>query len=244
MRNIKLILEYDGSNYCGWQRQKNAISVQQKLEEIIGKLIKEDIELIGCSRTDSGVHAKAYVANFFTNATIPGDKFKYAINNKLPEDIVIINSEEVSEDFHARYSCKGKTYSYTILNRENPCAINRKYLYHVKRNLDVDKMIEASKFFIGTHDFSAFKSPGSSVKTSVRTVTELNIYKSDDRIKLFISADGFLYNMVRIIVGTLLRVGTGKINPEDIEKIIYLKDRKSAGKVVPASGLCLEKVFY
>ncbi|QAA30856.1 tRNA pseudouridine(38-40) synthase TruA [Clostridium manihotivorum] len=244
MRNIKIILEYDGSNYFGWQRQKHGATVQNKLEEAIGSLTKEKIEVIGCSRTDSGVHAKGYVANFITNSTIPGEKFKDAINTRLPEDILITFSEEVSDDFHARYSSKGKMYSYTIRNNSMPTVIGRNYFYNVKEELDVEAMINGAKYFIGTHDFKAFQNKGGSVKTSVRTITQLDFDIKDDIIKIYVSGDGFLYNMVRIIVGTLILVGRNKLKPCDVEKIISDGIRQKAGKCSPASGLCLEKVFY
>lgn len=244
MKNIKLTIEYDGTNYAGWQRQKNAISIQQVLENAITKLTGEKVEVSGSSRTDSGVHARGFVGNFHTSSSIPGERFKMAINGKLPDDIVIVKSEEVSEDFHARYNSKGKKYSYTILNRRCEPAIGRNYVYHYRGKLNVEAMKEAAVHFIGTHDFEAFKSLGSSVKTTVRTITSLNVYKNDDIVKIEISGDGFLYNMVRIISGTLLFVGIGKIKPEEIPDILLSKNRKRAGKVLPARGLCLEEVYY
>ncbi|WP_138204886.1 tRNA pseudouridine(38-40) synthase TruA [Haloimpatiens lingqiaonensis] len=244
MKNIKIKIEYDGTNYFGWQVQKDRITVQGVLEDTIRALTKEDVKLIGCSRTDTGVHAKEYVANFFTNSTIPSEKFREALNSKLPNDIVILESKEVLEDFHARYNCKGKRYIYSIYNREQPCAIYRNYMYSFTRKLQIEKMKSSCKYIIGTHDFSAFKTKGSSVKTSIRNIHELCITKEEDIIKISVSADGFLYNMVRIIVGTLLDVGTEKIQPEEVKEILESKDRTKAGKVVPACGLCLEKVFY
>ena len=244
MRNVKLTIEYDGTNYCGWQKQNNEKTIQEEIEKAIYKAVGEVVEVIGSSRTDAGVHARKMVANFKTNATIPFDKFKYAINDKLPDDIAIIESEEVSEDFHARYDSKGKTYCYSIINRQQKPAIGRNYVYHFKWDLDIEKMREACKHFIGKHDFKAFRSLGSSVKTTERTIEELYIESEGEKINIFITADGFLYNMVRIIVGTLLKVGRGKIPVEDIEKIILLGDRKKAGPCVPAQGLILEKVYY
>ena len=244
MRNIKLTLEYDGTNYLGWQKQKVGITIQGTLEEAIKFLTKEEVEVTGSSRTDAGVHAKGFVANFKTNSKIPSEKFREAINHKLPEDIVILKSEEVEEEFHARYNAMGKTYSYSILNRDAPSAIDRNYLYHVKRKLDVESMKEACQYFIGTHDFSAFKTSGSSVKTSVRTIKELYIEDNNDIIKIYVTGDGFLYNMVRIIVGTLIMVGSNKIKPLEIKNIIASKEREKAGICVPASGLVLEKVYY
>lgn len=244
MRNIKLTIEYDGTCYAGWQRQNNAVTIQQKLEEAIMKLTGENVDTIGSSRTDAGVHARGFAANFITNSTIPSASFREALNSKLPNDIVVINSEEVEESFHSRYSCIGKQYSYTILNRVPPSAIERNYVYHFKRELDFQKMKSACSFFVGTHDFAAFRSTGSSVKTSVRTVNRAQLEKNGDKIIFYVEADGFLYNMVRIMVGTLLDVGVGKIFPEDISEIIASKDRTRAGNTAPASGLCLEAVYY
>lgn len=245
MRNIKITIEYDGTNYCGWQKQVNQMTIQQKIEEAIEKITGEKVNVIGSSRTDSGVHAREFVANFYIGHRLPVDKIRGALNSKLPTDIVILTAEEVDEKFHARYSSKGKTYSYTILNRYMPSAIERNSVYHVKYELDIEKMKEACSYFIGEHDFSAFKTLGSSVKTSVRNVSELRIEEQENNhLKVYISADGFLYNMVRIIVGTIIMVGCGKIAPEQIKDIIKSKDRAKAGKCAPASGLCLEKVFY
>ncbi|WP_238884317.1 tRNA pseudouridine(38-40) synthase TruA [Clostridium sp. YIM B02551] len=244
MRNIKLLIEYDGTDFYGWQKQKSGRTVCGTIEEAIKKLVNEEVELIGCSRTDSGVHAKGFVASFKTNSKIPSEKFREAINQKLPDDVVILESEEVLKDFHPRYQAKGKTYCYTIVNRRTPKAIGRNYSCVVKEKLNVEKMQEACKLFVGTHDFKAFKSTGSSVKTTVRTIWDIKIEKNYDEIKIYVSGDGFLYNMVRIIVGTLLQVGEGKIKPEYINDIINEGDRNKAGKCMPAMGLSLEKVFY
>lgn len=243
-KNIKLIVEYDGTNYAGWQIQPNAITIQQKMQDAIRLLVKEDIQLIGCSRTDAGVHAKGFVGNFFTESNIPAEKFKYAINDKLPCDIVVLHSEKVDNTFHARYNSKGKKYVYTILNREERVAINRNYVYSYKRNLDLNLMIEGCKYFLGTHEFDSFRKKGSSVKSTTRTIYSLNIVKEGNEFKFIICGNGFLYNMVRIIVGTLLDVGIGKIKPEDIKEILSAKDRTKAGISVPAKGLCLQEVYY
>lgn len=244
MKNIKLTIEYDGSNYFGWQKQNNKETVQETIERAILAVTGEKINLTGSSRTDTGVHAKGMVANFKTNTSIPPNKIKFALNNKLPDDIVIINSEEVSEDFHSRYNSKGKTYCYTIINRRDRLALGRNYAYQFKWDLDIERMKSACKYFLGEHDFCAFMSSGSSVKTTVRTINELYIENNKDEIKIFISANGFLYNMVRIIVGTLIMVGIGKISDKDITDIIESKDRTKAGACVPANGLTLEKVYY
>ena len=245
MRNIKIKLEYDGTDFFGWQRQKKGRTIQQDLEKAIAKLTgEEEIEVFGSSRTDSGVHARGYVANFHTSSTIPGERFKEAINTKLPADIVVLHSEEVEESFHSRYMSTGKTYCYTILNRREAPAMGRNYMYHYMGSLDVEAMKQACVHFVGKHNFEGFKSLGSSVQTSTRTVSDLHIETDGDLIKIYISADGFLYNMVRIIAGTLLRVGTGKIKAREIPEIIQSKDRTRAGKCAPARGLCLEKVFF
>ena len=244
MKNIKLTIEYDGTSYGGWQKQKNNRTIQQCIEEAIKLLTGEDVELIGSSRTDAGVHAKGMVANFITNSQIPADKFREAINTKLPDDIGIIKSEEVDRNFHSRYDSKGKTYCYTLVNRYEKVCIGRNYVYQVRDELNYNLMKEAAKYFLGKHDFKAFKTNGSSVKTSVRTINGLELELKGDVIKIFVSADGFLYNMVRIIVGTLIEVGKGKIKPEDIESIIKNGDRSKAGPCVPPNGLVLEKVFY
>lgn len=243
-KNIKLIIEYDGKNYSGWQRQKNVMTIQQKLEDVISEITRENIEVIGCSRTDAGVHAKAFVGNFITESTIPSEKFKLAINQKLPKDIVILNSEKVDLEFHSRFHSKGKTYLYNILNRQERPVINRDYAYHFNKVLDIDSMIEGSKYFLGTHEFDSFKSTGSSVQSTERTIYNLDIYKDEQNIKIQVTGDGFLYNMVRIIVGTLLDIGIGKISPEAIKDIIIAKDRTKAGRVVPAHGLYLQQVYY
>ncbi len=244
MRNIKLIIEFDGSNFSGWQRQPRGRTVQKVIETAIFKATGEEIMINGSSRTDAGVHAREMVANFLTNCSIPGDKFREAINTRLPEDVSIVKSEEVNEDFHARYSSKGKTYSYTIINRYERLSLGHQYLYHYRHKLDMNEMRRACEYFIGIHDFKAFMSPGSSIKTTIRTVKNLYIEQNGDEIKIFITADGFLYNMVRIIVGTLIKVGNGKLKAEDIEDIIKEGNRKKAGMCVPPNGLILEKVFY
>lgn len=244
MKNIKLIIEFDGSNFSGWQRQPKGRTVQKEIETAIFKATGEEIMINGSSRTDAGVHAREMVANFFTDSTIPGEKFREAINTRLPHDVSILKSEEVAEEFHARYSSKGKTYSYTIINRYERLSLGHQYLYHCKYNLNVDEMRSACKYFIGTHDFRAFMSPGSSIKTTTRTIQDLYIEQKGNEIKIFITADGFLYNMVRIIVGTLIKVGNGRLAAGEMKSIIEEGNRKRAGMCVPPNGLILEKVFY
>lgn len=244
VKNVKLVMEYDGTNYSGWQIQKNSITIQQVLEEKIKSVTGEDIKVIGSSRTDAGVHARGFVGNFFTGSKIPADRFRDILNGKLPEDIVILNSCEVDINFNARFLSKGKTYSYTILNSMQRPAINRNYVYHVRKKLDVEAIKNAAKKFIGTYDFSAFKSSGGSAKTSIRTIRGLDVLIVNEYIMVYITGDGFLYNMVRIIMGTLVKVGLHRIDPCEIPKIILSKDRTMSGPCLPASGLCLEKVYY
>lgn len=244
MRNIKLTLEYDGTNYLGWQKQPKGITVQGAVEEALSKLTKEEASIIGCSRTDSKVHAKRYVCNFTTKSRIPAESFREALNFHLPEDIAVIDSSEVDESFHARYNCVGKMYSYTIVNTKSRMPMCRNFAYHVKHELNIDRMKEAAEFFVGTHDFEAFRNLGSSVKTTVRTITKLEVVQENEYIKIYIAADGFLYNMVRIIVGTLIDVGIGKKEPSDIKIILESKERKRAGKTCPPQGLCLFEVYY
>ncbi|WP_300380389.1 tRNA pseudouridine(38-40) synthase TruA [Clostridium sp.] len=246
MRNIKLTIEYDGTNYQGWQKQKDrrVKTIQETLEKAISVLTNEEINVQGSSRTDAGVHARGFVANFKTTTNIPESKYREALNSKLPDDIVIIKSEEVEECFNSRYYTKGKTYSYTIINTDICPVIGRQYMYHVRKPLNIEAMKEACKYFIGTKDFISFRSIGSSVKTTIRTIQDLHIRIDDDIIKVYVTGDGFLYNMVRIIVGTLINIGKNSIMPEDVKSIIEGKDRRKAGLCVPAKGLTLEKVFY
>jgi len=244
MKNIKLTIEYDGTNYHGWQIQSNAKTVQETIEKAIYGLTGEKITINGSSRTDQGVHAYGQVSSFFTHSNIPPDRLSYALNRMLPHDIVIKKSEEVDKDFHARYCSKGKKYRYLIYNSNFPSAIFRNRSYHISHNLDMEKMNKSIKFFLGTHDFSAFKSVGSSVKTSVRTIFDVNLTKMEDNICFEVSGDGFLYNMVRIMVGTIVDVGMGRIKVEDIPYIIESRDRKKAGRTAPPHGLYLVEVYY
>lgn len=244
MKNIKLTIEYEGTNYSGWQIQENAITIQEKLEEALEKLTKEKVKLIGSGRTDKGVHALGQVANFITNSSIPGEKYKYALKFLLPDDITIIESEEVDLNFHSRFDAVKKIYKYIVYNGEMPRALYRNFSYHVAYSIDLGKMIEASKYFCGTHDFAAFMATNSEVNTTVRTIYDISIVKNKELIEFTIEGNSFLRNMVRIIVGTLLYVGQGKIQIEDIPKIILDGKRENAGPTVPPQGLFLEKVFY
>ena len=220
MKRVRLIISYDGTNYCGWQIQINGITVEEVINRELSSLLGEDVAVIGASRTDSGVHAVGNVAVFDTETKIPAEKISFALNQRLPDDIRIQKSEEVSEDFHPRYCDSTKTYEYKILNRKFPDPLNRLYTHFVYMPLDVQKMKEAAEYIVGEHDFASFCSSGSQVKTTTRTVYNLDITKDDDIIKIKISGNGFLYNMVRIIVGTLLKVGLGIYPPEHVKEII------------------------
>lgn len=245
MRNIKLTIEYDGKEFNGWQKQPNKLNIQGTIEQAIKTITGEDVDLQASGRTDAGVHALGQVANFKTNSNIPIEKMSIAINCNLKKSIRIVKAEEVEERFHSRLSCKRKTYRYIINNSEIPSAIYRNLETHIPYKLDIEKMKQAVKYFEGEHDFKAFKASGTSSKSSIRTIYKAEVIKMpNNRIYIELTGNGFLYNMVRIIAGTLVDVGTGKIKPEDIEKIIESKDRTNAGKTLPPQGLYLVCVNY
>jgi tRNA pseudouridine38-40 synthase len=244
MRNIKIVIEYDGHSYHGWQSQINALSVQDVIERALYKLTGEETALTGASRTDTGVHALGQVANFFTRSAIPAEKFAFALNTMLPVDITIRDSEEVPPDFHSRFSATGKRYIYKIYNHPFPSALLRHRAYHVYLPLNLEHMQKGAACLVGTHDFSAFMATGSRVKTTVRTIRKLSVAKNGDMITLDVEGDGFLYNMVRIIAGTLVEIGMGRIRAEDVPDIISGKDRRKAGRTAPPHGLYLAEVFY
>ncbi len=244
MKRVRMIISYDGTAYCGWQIQNNGITVEEIINRELTNLLGEEIAVIGASRTDSGVHALGNVAVFDTETKIPPEKISFALNQRLPEDIRIQKSEEVNANFHPRYCDSIKTYEYRILNRKFPDPLNRLYTHFVYMPLDVDKMKAAAAYLVGEHDFASFCSAKSQVKTTVRTVYTLEVSKTDDIIKIRISGNGFLYNMVRIIVGTLLKVGLGVYLPEHVEEILEAKDRNCAGPKAPARGLTLIGISY
>lgn len=247
MRNIKLTIEYDGKEFNGWQKQPNKLNVQGEIERAVEILTgEENIELIASGRTDAGVHAIGQVANFKTNnMSIPIEKFAVALNTKLKKSIRIKMAEEVNERFHSRYTCKRKTYRYVINNNECESALYRNFEYHMPIKLNVENMQKAIKYFEGEHDFKAFKTSGTSSKSSIRKIYSAQVNKTEDgRINIEITGNGFLYNMVRIIAGTLVDVGLGKTKPEEIQNIIKDKDRSKAGKTLLAKGLFLVKVEY
>ena len=245
MRNIKLTIEYDGKDFNGWQKQPSKLNIQGTIEQAIKTITGEEVDLQASGRTDAGVHALGQVANFKTNSNIPIEKMSIAINCNLKKSIRIVKAEEVEERFHSRLSCKRKTYRYIINNSEIPSAIYRNLETHIPYKLDIEKMKQAVKQFEGEHDFKAFKASGTSSKSSVRTIYKAEVIKMpNNRIYIELTGNGFLYNMVRIIAGTLVDVGTEKIKPEDIEKIIDSKDRTNAGKTLPPQGLYLVCVNY
>ena len=243
MNNIKLVIEYDGTNYAGWQQQKNGETIHQTLNKAIEKVVNEKITLHGSGRTDAGTHAIGQVANFKTQSNIPIYKLVHAINFYLPNDIVVKSAKKVPEKFHSRYSAKSKVYRYTILNNKTRNAIGRKYCHYYSTALDIEKIQKASNALIGRHDFSTFKSK-SDVISSVRTIKKLDIKKKGEYLLFTIEADGFLYKMVRAIVGTLLEVGRGKMTIKEFKKTVKSGIRSKAGNTVPANGLCLLRVKY
>ena len=244
MKRIKLTIAYDGTNYCGWQIQPNGITIEEVMNKALGKLTGESIQVIGASRTDSGVHAMGNVAVFDTETTIPTEKIAMALNQRLPEDIVVVKSEEVPLDFHPRYCDCSKTYEYHIINTRIPIPTERLTNYFVSYTLDFDKMREAASYLVGEHDFASFCNVRTDVESTIRTITALDILTEGNRVTIRITGNGFLYNMVRIIVGTLIRVGRGFYEPEKVKEILVAKDRKAAGVTAPAHGLMLMKIEY
>lgn len=244
MRKILLEIEYNGKDFCGWQTQNNVRTVQEVLEGQISLLLNENICLFASGRTDAGVHALGQTAHFETNSNFDINKLSKAINFGLDKDVSVLFAKEVDPNFHARYFVKKKTYLYKIYNSKIEKPLKNGLCTQVKYDLDIEKMKKASKFFLGKHDFSAFCASGNSTKDFVRTIFDIKIEKVADEIHFYIIGDGFLYNMVRIIVGTLVAVGKGKINPQEIPAIIESKNRKKAGETMPACGLYLFKVEY
>lgn len=244
MRRIKLTVAYDGTNYCGWQIQPNGITVEEVLNRALSRLTGEELRVTGASRTDAGVHARGNIAVFDTASTIPAERFAYAVNPLLPEDIAVVNSEEVPQDWHPRCQNSVKTYEYRILNREMPDPLRRKYTWHVSFPLDIDKMRTAAEYLKGEHDFRSFCSIHTGAATTVRTVYMLDIGKTGDEIVIRISGNGFLYNMVRIIAGTLTEVGRGFRTPGNVKKILEAEEREKSGATAPPQGLTLISIEY
>lgn len=245
-KNYKVTIEYDGSNYSGWQIQKNTReTIQQKLEDALTKINKQKVKVIGAGRTDAGVHAAGQTANFFLNVDIPTHKIPLAVNTELPADIICKKVEEVSDDFHARYNARGKKYRYRILNSNFNSVFVRNFVYNVHQKLNLEIMQRAEKILEGSHDFAAFCSAGSSVKSTERNIFSLEIYSAEDKeIWIDVIGDGFLYNMIRILAGTLIEIGLGKRTLSDLEYVLQSCDRNNAGFTAPAQGLTLLNVFY
>ena len=241
---IMLTVSYDGTGYCGWQRQKNGLTVQQALEEAVEKLTGKKTAVTGSGRTDSGVHAKAQVAHFTTDATIPPEKFYLALNALLPNDIKVVKSGLADESFHARFSAKKKTYSYNFYFSDVVLPLNDRYACRIDENLDFASMTLAANALCGEHDFAAFRGVGSLVKDTVRTVYDVTFKKHDGGFSVFVTGNGFLYNMVRVIAGALVAVGKGEITVCDIKSALSTGERNKAFKTLPANGLILEKVDY
>lgn len=245
MRNIKIIIEYDGTNYCGWQKQLQGPTVQQEIETALNNMTGENVNLLGSGRTDSGVHALGQVANFTTESNIKAGEFQMGLNSVLPKDITIVDSTEAEPDFHAQFSSKSKIYIYKIFNSPHPSALLRQRAWFIPLGLDISKMKESSGILVGEHDFKAFAQAGAEVKTTVRTVLEVSIeLLEDNMIEFRIEATGFLKRMVRLIIGTLVQVGKGKITPADFAEILQSGEKTKFVYAAPPQGLYLKEVKY
>lgn len=241
---ILLILEYDGTNYAGWQIQKNAVTVQEAVETAIFEALGQRCRVTGAGRTDAGVHARGQCAQFDIQSHIPPEKFSYVLNLVLPPDIRVRESRAVSGDFHVRKGARMKHYRYTIYNAPHASAIDRFTTAHVRQDLDAEKMKIAAQYLVGTHDFAAFRAAGSDIVGTVRTIYSIDITRIDENIYIDVKGNGFLYNMVRIIAGTLIDVGKGRTSPSAIPGILESRDRIRAGATAPAQGLCMMGVYY
>ena len=244
MNNYKIIIEYDGTNFVGWQKQDNGLSVQQLIEEAIEKLTSNKIIISGAGRTDAGVHAKGQTASFELEKYIDTDTIRDGLNHHLrPHPIAIISTEKVNSDFNARFSAKLRWYQYKVSNRRSPLTLDKNRVWCVHKDINIDKSIEESKFFIGKHDLSAFRSINCQSKTPIKSINSIDVKKNNEEISFIISAKSFLHSQVRIMVGTLIDIGLGKIS-KPVSEIIELKKREFAGVTAPAHGLYLTKVEY
>lgn len=244
MKRVLLVVAYDGTAYNGWQLQPGAATIEGELNSALSRLLCEEIRVIGASRTDSGVHALCNIAVFDTNARIPAEKISYALNQRLPEDIRIQKSMEVASDFHPRHCNSKKTYEYRILNREFSLPTRRLYAHFTYVPLDAELMRRGAAYLIGEHDFKSFCAAAAVVETTVRTITDVQVERINEEIVIRVSGTGFLYNMVRIIAGTLMEVGRGNYPPEKVQEILEAKDRQAAGPTAPACGLTLVKYEF
>lgn len=247
MRNIKMIIEYDGGKYDGWQRlgkKTNAVTIQGKLEEVLSRMADEPIEVIGSGRTDAGVHARGQVANFHTNSTMACWQIKQYLSRYLPRDIGVLRVDEVPERFHSRLNAVSKRYIYRVATGDVPCVFDRHYTWYCFDRIDTDLMREAAEIMIGTHDFKGFSSVKKTNKSTVRKVTKIDIVEKEREIDIVFEGNGFLYNMVRIMAGTLVEVGTGDREVESVKDVFRTLDRTKAGMTLPAQGLVLDEVMY
>jgi len=241
---VRIVVSYDGTNYCGWQRQKNGLSVQEVVEIAIEKLTAEKVSVVGSGRTDSGVHAKGQVAHFDTNSSIPAERFYLALNTVLPDDIKVVSSAEASENFHARFSAKKKTYSYNFYVSDVILPLVDRYACRLDKTPDLAAMTLAASAFCGEHDFAAFRGTGSAVKDTVRSIYDITFKKTEGGFSVYVTGNGFLYNMVRVMVGALLSVGSGETSVSAIGDALLSGKRNKAFKTLPAKGLTLENVGY
>ena len=244
MRNLLFEIAYRGTNYCGYQVQKNGISVAQVLQDAVEQVFTKREPIVGCSRTDSGVHAKQYFFHMHTQSSIPCERAVLALNRYLPEDVAVLSCQEVADDFHARYDCTGKEYLYKIWNMPYKHPFEADLAFHYPYRMRVEKMHQAAQEFVGTHDFRAFCSAGADAESTVRTIHQISVVKDGGHVLITVQGDGFLYNMVRIMVGTLLYVNYGMPEEETVSQIIASGERSRAGHTVPAHGLYLNRVFY
>jgi tRNA pseudouridine38-40 synthase len=244
LKNLKIVIAYEGTSYAGFQLQKNGSTIQGELQKAIRQITGELVNIYGAGRTDAGVHASGQVINFKTHTIIPPQKLKKALNAVLPDDILIKSVSEVAADFHARFSAISKTYIYRIYNSEERPLFERNLVYYFRYSLNLEKMRQAISLILGEHDFKSFQASGSVVQNTVRNINYCSLDSMGLELKLTINANGFLYHMVRNIVGTLILIGQDKMDLKQFQKIMLAKDRNLAGPTAPASGLCLEEVFY
>lgn len=244
MRNLKVMTAYRGTKYHGFQRQANAVTVQEVLEKAVSKVLNERVNIIGCSRTDTGVHANNFCFNVKTESNIRNIGFCRGVNGELPDDISILSCEDVSPDFHARFDCKGKEYIYKMHCSESKDPFSTDLALHYRRKFDVEKARRAAAYLVGTHDFASFCADCTNVSTTMRTIYSLEIENSGDSVIMLVKGDGFLYNMIRIIAGTLIDINEGRFSPDDMPAILAAKDRLKAGRTAMAHGLYLNRVFY
>jgi tRNA pseudouridine38-40 synthase len=244
VRVVKLVIGFDGTRYEGWQSQRKNKTIQETFQQILARVLNEPVHVTGSSRTDSGVHAKALVAHFKTRSDLPDHKIKSALNFYLPRDILVYSARTVSGDFHARFHAKSKIYEYAVWNAKDRPLFEAPYVWWCPYHLNVSRMKTAAKYFFGKHDFSAFRDGGADGRNSIRTISRISIKKKGAILRIRVEGDGFLRHMVRVLVGTLIEVGRGRLEPAQIPRILASKDRKNAGPTAQACGLTLTKVSY